>query len=528
MLALIIAAWDIFRAETDRDAVTQRETKRRAPPIAKPDNRPRQSAAAASSVNDELIDDDGQTLWTSPTAGEPLDLSYLPPGLQLIVAVRPDAIHAHPEGAKITASLGPLGKKALTSLQDVLGTPTGVEQCLIGVQTTSDGRWQSTLVARISGSQSAAEHLAAKLPDAAEKKHEATAYRLARDWAYWAPDVADAKLLVVAPPELIVEIIDLGGTQPPLRREIERLLQLTDAKRHFTAIVAPNFLFSEGAELFAGELAPLRAPLFWFLGDELSAAMLSLHWDENFFVELIAAPTLDTRPEAAARILSGRVADSPDRLEDFVVGLDAHPFGRRVVARFPTMARKLAAYSRAGIEADQAVLRCYLPAVAGHNLLMGAELTLAESTSRPAADTPVPLSVVNNAPATSSVSDKLRQKASLSFARDTLEVALQQLSNDIGVPIEILGADLQADGITKNQSFGINVSDKPAEEILVEILRLSNPDKTATGPGDPRQKLVYVIAAAADGQAERIVVTTRSRANERGDKLPAVFRALQK
>ncbi|HEY3392928.1 MAG TPA: hypothetical protein VGK58_09490 [Lacipirellulaceae bacterium] len=523
MLALVIAAWDIFSARTGTVAVTQRQTSE-AFPTTKPDRRHRQTAAAANDINDGLIDDDGKTLWASPTAGEPLDLSYLPPGLQIIVAIRPDTIDAHPEGAKVAASLGPLGKTAENFLNNVLPTAAGVEQCLIGLQATSDGRWQTTLIFRLSGGRSAAEHLAAERPGAVNKTHGTTTYYLSGGWAYWVPDSADSKVVVAAPQELISEIIDLGGAQPPLRRDVERLVEHTDSDRQLTVLLAPNFLFSEGAGMFSGAMAPLREPLFWFLGDELSAAALSLHWDEDFFVELIAAPTLDTRPEAAARILAERVAEIPHRVEDYVVGLDAYPFGRRIVARFPTMVRKLAAYSRAGVEAEHAVLRCYLPAVAGHNLLMGAELTMAEATRKPGAAGPERPSPIATPRATTSVRDKLRQTTSLAFTRDTLEVALQQLSNDLGVEIEILGADLQAEGITKNQSFGINMADRPAQEILVEVLRLANPDKTATGPDDPRQKLVYMIAPPAGGQAERIIVTTRSRAAERGDELPAVFR----
>jgi hypothetical protein len=523
LLALVIAAWDIVSSRTGTVAVTQRKTSSEASQAAKPDKRHRPSAAAATDINDGLVDDDGKTLWASPTGGEPLDLSYLPPGVQIIVAIRPDAIDAHPEGAKVATSLGPLGQKAESFLNNVLPTPPGVEQCLIGLQASSDGRWQTSFVVRLSGGRSAAEHLAAELPDAAHESHGAITYQVADGWAYWIPDSTETKTVVVAPQELIGEIIDLGGAQPPLRRDVERLVQHTDSDRHLTVLLAPNFLFSEGAGMFSGAMAPLREPLFWYLGDELSAAALSLHWDENFFVELIAAPTLDTRPEAAARILVERVAEIPDRVEDYVVGLDAQPFGRRIVARFPTMVRKLAAYSRAGVEADHAVLRCYLPAIAGHNLLMGAELTLAESSRQPAAVAPVAAPVVTDTPATTFVIDKLGQPASLSFTRDTLEAALDQLSNDLGVEIEILGADLQAEGITKNQSFGINMADKPAQEILVEVLRLANPDKTATGPGDPRQKLVYVIAPPAGGRAERIIVTTRIRAAERGDELPAVF-----
>ena len=191
------------------------------------------------------------------------------------------------------------------------------------------------------------------------------------------------------------------------------------------------------------------------------------------------------------------------------------------------MVRKLAAYTREQLDTrDHAMLRCYLPAVAGHNLLMAAELTLAESQrgcGRNWLPTIPPMSIrafPRRRPAFTSGCAKV---TSLKFAKDTLESALEQLSQDIGVPIVIRGPDLQADGITKNQSFGIDLSNKPAEEILVEILRLANPDKTATGANDARQKLVYIIEQKPD-KTEQIVVTTRARATERHDELPAAFR----
>jgi hypothetical protein len=112
----------------------------------------------------------------------------------------------------------------------------------------------------------------------------------------------------------------------------------------------------------------------------------------------------------------------------------------------------------------------------------------------------------------------------LRFARDTLEAALEQLGKDLGVAIEIQGPDLQAEGITKNQSFGIDLADRPAEEILVEILRLANPDKTATSAKDAKQKLVYVVDQAEPGGAEKVIVTTRAAAAARGEQLPEAFR----
>jgi hypothetical protein len=477
-----------------------------------------------------LIDDDGQTLWVSPTAGKPLNIEYLPAGVQILVALRPEALANHSELDKILASLGPIGHRALLQFQEILLVPKSVRQCVIGFVPAGDGHWRTAMVAQLTGHQTATEHLATKLPDARVETHGAANYRVVNDWAYYAPNV-DRLLLVVAPRESIAEIIDLGGDPPPLRREVARLLAHTDADRHLTVIAAPNSLFSEGQALFSGRMDRLRDPLFWFLGDELGAVALSLHWNDNFFVELVAVPTLETSPERAARILAERVAQIPDHLEEFVVSLNPHPYARRVVARFPAMARKLATYTRRGFEADHALLRCYLPAIAGHNLLMGTELTLAESHTRGPVDAPMSTIRVPPAetalpsvsPRRSGVREQLRRITSLSFSRDTLEAALDQLSQEIGVEIVILGSDLQAEGITKNQLFGIDLANKPAEEILVEILRLANPDKSASGPSDERQKLVYVISSPEDGRPAQILITTRGRAAERAEELPTVF-----
>ncbi len=261
-------------------------------------------------------------------------------------------------------------------------------------------------------------------------------------------------------------------------------------------------------------MAPLRRPLEWFLGNNVGAAALSMNWDENFFIELVALPTLDSSPERMSDELAARVDELPDLVENYVLGLDSSPYSRRVVARLPEMVRRLAAYTRHGYDKDAAVLRCYLPAAAGHNLLMGAELALAEGQGRgEPADVARSLKRARRHRSLRG----FRRMTSLRFAREELEAALDMLAQDVGVTITIRGRDLQLEGITRNQLFGINMTDRSAEEILVEILRRANPDKLATGPADPRQKLVYVVGP------EAIFITTRAAAAERGEKLPAVF-----
>jgi len=82
------------------------------------------------------------------------------------------------------------------------------------------------------------------------------------------------------------------------------------------------------------------------------------------------------------------------------------------------------------------------------------------------------------------------------------------IADEIGTPMDIIGPDLQLEGITKNQSFGLDARDKPAREVLMDILAKANPDG----------KLVYIVRPE-DG-VETILVTTRAAVEKRGDKLP--------
>ena len=56
------------------------------------------------------------------------------------------------------------------------------------------------------------------------------------------------------------------------------------------------------------------------------------------------------------------------------------------------------------------------------------------------------------------------------LAPNPRRVAIFLAEKDIDVPIEILGGDLQLDGITKNQSLGIDLRDRPGE--LANLTRI--------------------------------------------------------
>ena len=448
-----------------------------------------------------LVEDDGRTMWVSPTAGEAIDLGYLPTGCQMFIALRPFDLLQAGEGEKIGVALGPLGEQGQQFVERSTGLRLAdIDRLLIGIRPGKNFVVEYAMVVTpVAGIQ----------PKPSQE-------------SYTPPEAGGQ--LVVASPALLTEIQTLQGEAPLLRREMQSLLATTDSERHVTVLVAPNFLFNEGRLLWSGSMAGLRDPLLAILPDSTRAAAFSLHWGDNFFAEVRLSSTIDHRPKDFAREFSEKVADWPASAEQAMLGLSATPYSRAVVARLPAMLRVLARYVRVGDDQKQALLRAYLPVAAGHNLLTAGELMLAEQFASPGGGS-VAIGPLAIDPATKplALEERLQKPTSLSFTRDTLEMAIRLLSDDIGVEIKILGGDLQLDGITKNQSFGMNENDRPAGEILVQILRLANPDKTATSPADPKQKLVYVFGTKPSTEEPMIYVTTRAQAKKRGDRLPAVF-----
>ncbi|MEQ8839260.1 MAG: hypothetical protein RID07_20815, partial [Lacipirellulaceae bacterium] len=288
-----------------------------------------------------------------------------------------------------------------------------------------------------------------------------------------------------------------------------------DSDRMATLLLSPRFLDASGSRLLIDAGERLRDGLDWLMDREATAILISLHWDENFFAELRTTPQLQAQPRRYSQQLAERLREAANLVEDRIIASNWPLYGRKVLARFPAMLRKFSGYTRVGVEDRHVVLRTYLPLVAGHNLLTASELLITQSPASSTSGTAT--TVVPASEAT--VEDRLAKVTSPSFPKDTLEQALNLLSEDIGVPITILGRDLQLEGITKNQSFGIDLRDKPAREILLEILLLANPDRTATGPDDVKQKLLYVMRE----NPARIEVTTRTAAEKRGDQLPDVF-----
>jgi len=466
----------------------------------------------------QLIRDNGRALWVSPTQGQPLKLRYLPPGVQVFMTIRPAELFISEEGERLRAALGPTGQAYLELLEQTTRFDVGdLEQVVIGLQAERGGAMQASLVVHLREPIEEAA-LVTLLGRPQSQKYRGRTYYVGGGRAYFVPPAGEGKIFAITWPQAVHELMDLGDQPPPLQREIRTLLAETDSQRHFNLLLAPSYIFSEGRQaLFAGGAASLKEPLAGFLGNEkLKAALLSAHVDENFYMELRLAGDLDLPAKELAAGIHTRLAEVPRQLRGYFIDFVPHPWARNLLAEFPEMVRLLAQYTRSGDHRGQAVVNSYLPAVAAHNLLMGFELTLAHQGS----STGPVVAAGGDQPKT--VAEILEQKTTLSFRQDTLENSIALLSEDVGVPMKIIGADLELSGITKNQSFGLELQDKPAREILEGILRQANPDKTAESLSDPKQMLVYVIKPI-DGGEQGVFITTRQQAKKRGDQLPPAF-----
>jgi hypothetical protein len=335
----------------------------------------------------EMIVEDsgGELLWTSPTAGPPISLAFVPAGTQCLIQLRPALLAAHPECERILAALGPWGQDAAIRLRTLTGAEMAeLESLLVAVVVRADGELDVSVRAELIEPWGEDE-LTRRFGEHAKRRRGATTIQVVGDRGVFLPpsltkddSPSRSRTLVACRLDEAEALVDSAGAPPPMVRDLEALLDSSDAWRAATILIAPKFLAAGGSDLLEGRAAALRETIGYLADDEAGALALSAHWDDNFFLELRAAPTLDVSPLRLSALLSERLATGPSVVADFILARAWPPYGRKVIARFPDMLRKLSAYTRRAEDRKQAVLRAYLPVRAGHNLIAAVELLLSQ------------------------------------------------------------------------------------------------------------------------------------------------------
>ena len=545
-------------AETPADEGPPSEDRDDSPASVQEDDPDRNDMTAAPQF--DLVEDDGKSLWTSPTSGSPPPLWHVPAGTQVVMTFQTAALLAREEGAALLTALGPgvdeyrrwIEVATGWSLADIRrldvmlgeGTDLSDDTALLAVvvypqiplaQGELAASWQEDRHAALEGagfaSTSLAFHIAAPDRIVIARANVIAEMQAGEDHSpqdTGEPPEAGAAVPAESlgegepPSERVEASLAADSPQPPpapLPPPLPELWESVDGDRHCNILFAASYLRSARESLFGQYLSPLREGVDWMFGsgDEVQAGLLSLHFDEQLFAELRIYGVRDVLPRLLARDFHDRIDASPRRLREHLKTLSLHPYSRDVLWDFPEMLRSVSRYTRHDRDGRQGIVRCYLPATAASHLALGIELTMWETAREGGAGAPP----ARREPRT--LADRLEQRATLSFGKSSLEMALETLAEDVGFRVVILGGDLQLDGITKNQSFGLDMRDRPVREILDAIVQQANPDKTATQLSDDAQKLIYVVKPKYEGGEDAVVITTRARAAERGDVLPPQF-----
>jgi eukaryotic-like serine/threonine-protein kinase len=498
-----------------------------------PSTAPTPAPVGDGSFQQEVLPDDGKLLWASPTTGKPISERLIAPDAQVFVFVRPADLIASGEGEKVLQALGPnfAAQRSAFEKASALGLAE-VEQLLMTLHPNDAKFPRACFVVRAT-SELPPDQLLARWNNPIPAQEGMATYYTGGGWGYYiSTSPEDPRTFVMGDPRDVKEVAKAAGNPPSILRDVRRILRTTDANRHFTAIVAPTFLMNDDGEpLFAAERAKVRQPLSWLLGDGIQAAAVSMHFGPEFYVELRMLGSLDKEPFLLSSEIKSRLNQAPREIENYLVGLTPPPYWKKLSFRYPEMLRHLQANLRVGVENDQAVVNSVLPVVAAHNLMLGGELLMSSAAGGGAiaATSPMPTKVLPK-----SLEEALQLKTTFTFDQQSLEFAMRDLAIDaqdqlkgstVEFAIKIIGGDLEAGSITRNQSIrDFKHEDKTFAEILTALVMKANPITTVKSPTEADQKLVWVIGPdPADPAKQIILITTRAAAGTKKYTLPAVF-----
>jgi hypothetical protein len=466
-----------------------------------------------------------EPLWAWPVAGqkERLDLRGMPNSVQMIVSLRLAELLSTTQGEQVWACLGPWAGMVRGQIEGLVGTPLeNIEHVNIGFLDNGVNPPMICLVAR-PRSPVVQSVLTTAWGNPTAGSIAGQSIFTGNGRVYALANRGGQQTIIVAPEAFAEEVV---STEPPLiRAQMEQLAADADARLHCNVLFAPNFvLFSAGQHIFTGPARRLKDPIDEALKIDgvkpALAGLLSVHLSPDvFFTELRLHPGNDGSGITYSRRMYDLFQGIPQRVYQFMAPPSEGVYGfipslpnRQVLARYPKMLSAWMAYLRRGSDERVAILSSVLPAKAAHNIVLATQLAVR--------DAGVDIGTAPAGPTFRNLAEKLKGITFPTYAvNDELQRIVQALGEEHEFKVQVMGGDLQMNGITQNQRVILDLKEKKTlEELLQQIVFVANPIKTTTKLSDDTQQLVYVIGP----DNETIIITTRIKAKERGTA-PAVF-----
>ena len=505
------------------------------------------SPVAQPILSQSLIDDDRETLWETPTAGPKVDFSFLPLSPKMLLSVRPSELFLQPEGERILQSLGPKFASRLEQLKSQSGLDfEKIQQLIISLHSNDAFEYEPYFIVTTDTPVQPDAMLqlwngpALKTLENQQKIYESqngsTAF-------YFLPQLetrntdpaADGQTESGGPisrfafgnKELIQEVALTQGGHV-LSGPLLKLAQRTDSERHFNLLFLRAGLFNdEGQKLMGEQMSAFNRELRVMIPDEVRGGLVSFHIDSGNYFEIMLDKSLGMKSPDLKQIMQDETRNRRDMLMRFVSKIPPNAYWDQVRFRYASMLNDFNRNLRWNVENGEVVANCWLSPMAAHNLLAASELVISFASGSASA-TPS-----STGPQT--LEELIAIKRDLNIANPPdLNVLMADLQSEVqddfgklpfSFNIRLIGGDLEADGITKNQRPGeLVIEQKSLGEILTAIMVGANPDKDISGPQDPNCKLIWVVAEDPENPGQQaILITTRKAAAQKSYSLPAAF-----
>ena len=477
----------------------------------------------------ELVDDD-KLLWVPPYAADSpaASLELLPPGPAVIITVQLSKLMADPLGSEMIEALSPELAELIKTISDRSGVPAdAIKRCTVALHAGQEG-WPAT---------SLAIELVEAMPlQTLADRWQATASRTPDGATLYSGDEADGDVFflgdsqqgalagdanvsrfALGPLEQMREVAANEGGAIPLPRLLDKVWSESSLESDLVALVTPNFLFADGRAMLQSAAPELAEPLKAVLIPDVAALMISANSSgQNLYAEMRVVPAGGVTEAQLMRNISDAWGSLPTWADGFMIDAVPDPSWRLLATRMPLMLRFLVDHTRIGVSDGTVVANAYLPATAATQITLATLLAMNTKPGTPAVSV---AATTTTKPLT--VEEMLNRKMSVTFDQESLEfginVVVEQFEADLPdgstMPkVRILGGDLEKGGITQNQQIrDFAKQDLPLRTVLTDLLLGANPDKTATGPKDPKQALVWVVVPKeGDPAGAEILVTTRA------------------
>lgn len=488
----------------------------------------------SETIGYELVQD-GQLLFVPPygTDTTSIPLSLLPPGPAVIVSCRLGDFVDHPLGENLLTGVSTGADRLVEQAVTRSKMPVESIDRLIITMFPGESGWPEVALAvhlaePIQESE-LIETLAVEQARTRENKQIYIGDQDDSDAYYWNATEGEETVSVYAIGTVprISEVAGLDGSDIPLPRTSQALWADTSVDSDLVVLFTPNFLFADGREMLKAAAPEFIAPLKRFMQPDINACLFTLYFntDETVFLETRYAPSGGISEPALMRKVSDSIESLPEWANQFILDTTQDPSWKLLAIRMPQMMQYLSSKTRVGISDNAVVANTYLPQAAFPQLAFAGLLAMNTST------TGVAIEITPEAEMLT-IDQMLDRKMSVSFDQESLEFALEAISNAFqeGLPAGnqmptavIVGGDLELMGITQNQQVrDFSKTDKALRDVLTALVVQANPDKSATGPDDPKQSLIWVVIDSEEGGKE-IRITTRQAAERESYQVPPEF-----